>query len=554
MQIAIVSDIHANLAAWHAVLADISARSVDKIICLGDIVGYGPQPAEVLSSVYAHADFFVLGNHDAVVGGLMEPEGFNPMAGKLIDHTRMLLGKRAENFFARVPLSLRHNHFRFAHGSAAAPEKFTYVIGQREAMDLWNSSESAVTCVGHTHVPRLHVLAPDGRYRRFKAPEKTVTLKKDYRYIINCGSVGLPRDDDLRASYATLDTHAWTVHWHRVPYDMQAFRTAVHQTYSDPELSAFLLGKIDRKVRRPVRELTDFTPGRSKVSDAVTGEKDLRSVKKRMRLWRLAAVSAFLIILPLLAGSAFLWQSLPQTHTIEATADQYLHVQALGGGWVYDYMSEENPPPHPLPETWSAGLSDRRRQQVRLGDGMLNISSESIRPVTVSLQPAMLADTGRVRWEIEGTAGRGWEGHPPLLVVDFAGEDGFRREGAERIALRREDDRLFRTSTISVPAGATILRAHIHFESAGPVSIDTLRAVFMPTEQKLLLLEAPHDLNSISARELEAIPGIGRTLAARIVEHRDDAGGFERVEDLLDIPGIGESLLAEINIYVEVPH
>ncbi len=552
MRIAIVSDIHANLPAWNAVLADTAARSVDKIICLGDTVGYGPQPAEALSSVYANVDHFVLGNHDAVVGGLMEPAGFNPVAGKLIEHTRRLLGDRARRFFNGIPLSLRHKEFRFSHGSAAAPEKFTYVISRREAMEVWNRSDGNIICIGHTHIPRLHILTPSGRYQRLKAPGRTVALKADHRYIINCGSVGLPRDEDFRAGYVTIDTEAKTVGWHRIAYDIAAFRHAVQGTYKDPELVDFLLRKIDQKAPRPIRELIDFTPGRSRVSEKVTAQQDMERVKIRLMRWQVAAVSIFLMLLLLAAGAAAIWRNMPRRHIIKAAGSDPIRARALTEGWTYDLLSAESPPRRPLPESWSADFSDAGRQTLSYSPGRLQVVSESRHPLSVSLQPISVEHIGSITWEMEGSVRDNWDGQTPVLVLDYTDKDGSVREGAERIPLRREEQRLYRTRTITLPASARRIRPHISFNAAGSARIDTIRAGFTPTAEKALLLRGPIDLNRASAEELESIPGIGPALAGRIVAFREREGKFENVGQLTEIDGIGRQTVAGMEQFVEV--
>ena len=107
MRYAILSDIHGNLPAWNTVLSDLAVHKVDCILCLGDIVGYGPQPAECLKSVYSHATAMVLGNHDAVVGGRMSAESFNDRAGRIISWTQTRLGDKDCSLFGQMAFGLK---------------------------------------------------------------------------------------------------------------------------------------------------------------------------------------------------------------------------------------------------------------------------------------------------------------------------------------------------------------------------------------------------------------------------------------------------------------
>ncbi len=552
MRIAFVSDIHANLAAWNAVLADTSARSVDKIICLGDIVGYGPQPAEVLSSVYANVDYFVLGNHDAVVGGLMEPSGFNPLAGKLIEHTRSLLGVRAHRFFRQVPLLLRHAEFEASHGSVSAPGKFLYLTGERDARDAWRKSSSSLIFAGHTHALCLHALAPGDRYRRLKSPSGRVPLQTGHRYIVNCGSVGLSRSGDFRAGYVIYDTGAKTVSWRRLPYDLQSFCRAVRSTYADPKLAGFLLKRVERCSRSPVRELIDFTPGRSTVSAEVTVKRDINQIRGRLRRWRLAAIAALFLLLLIASGVVLGFRRLPRSQTIGAEVKDLIRPRLSLDGWIYDYMLSESHAGRPLPQSWSAALSDAGRQSVRYAGGRLEVSSKEKRPLTVFLQPISTEHIRRIKWEIDALVSGHWDGETPVLVLDYTADDGSVTEGAYRVALREVDGAMQRTRTLALPAGTAAVRPRMYFNAAGFFLIDSISAELMPTDEKSLLLRGPLDLNSASAADLESIPGVGPALSGRIVKYRRKEGGFKNVDELIRVSGIGEVTLERIKKYVVV--
>ena len=131
MRYAFVSDIHANLQAWQAVKADTFVQQVDEIICLGDVVGYGPRPAETLHAVRSSVERFVIGNHDAVVAGILDSNLFNDAAQQMIEWTKQCLDDRAARFFNKMPYTVDVDCGDFwaigVHGCMHPPESFYYV-------------------------------------------------------------------------------------------------------------------------------------------------------------------------------------------------------------------------------------------------------------------------------------------------------------------------------------------------------------------------------------------------------------------------------------------
>jgi len=222
MRYAIISDIHANRQAWQAVSTDIRCHGVDAVICLGDIVGYGPAPAEVLASVYERSDYFVLGNHDAVVARRLDPTCFNDQAREVIEWTCGQLGPQAARFFNEVPFLLDAEGFCCAHADYAAPDVFDYIMEPADAVASLEICPEPILFVGHTHEPCVMQWTPDGRVQH-RTPERLL-LAEDWKYVINVGSVGDPRDGDLRASYAVLDLEAGDVQFRKVPFDLDAYR------------------------------------------------------------------------------------------------------------------------------------------------------------------------------------------------------------------------------------------------------------------------------------------------------------------------------------------
>jgi len=249
MRFAIFSDIHANLQAWEAVLADIQTQGVDTLVCLGDVVGYGPMPGPVLESVYQHTDNFVLGNHDAVVGGRIGAATFNQHARYVIEWTAAQLGEEGAAFFAQVPLTLRGENLFFTHGDAARPGHFDYVVKAEDARSSFQACKDGVIFFGHTHDPCVFACA-NNKGIIDKLPGSDVVLSKGRRYMINPGSVGDPRcASDLRGSYCLYDDTTRRVSFRKVEFDTEAYRLDLQA--SGLEMMPYFLRVIDAGSRRP---------------------------------------------------------------------------------------------------------------------------------------------------------------------------------------------------------------------------------------------------------------------------------------------------------------
>lgn len=240
MKRAIVSDVHGNLEALEAVLADIESQGASEIYCLGDVIGYGPNPRECIDRVMQFK-LCILGNHDQ--GALFDPEGFSSGAERAIFWTRQQLeaedgdeqNLRRWDFLCELPRNHRENHWMFVHGSARNPLN-EYVFPE----DVYNVKkiERIFSVIeghcfqGHTHVPGVFT-----HDNRFFSPSEI-----DYRYrltkgktMINVGSVGQPRDADPRSCYVILEDDL--VRFRRVEYPLEK---TVQKIYDIPELDDFL--------------------------------------------------------------------------------------------------------------------------------------------------------------------------------------------------------------------------------------------------------------------------------------------------------------------------
>jgi predicted phosphodiesterase len=238
---AIISDIHSNLEALEAVLADIQQQEVTEIYCLGDIIGYGPNPRECIDLIM-QTKVCILGNHDQ--GALFDPEGFNSGAERAIFWTREQLeapvGDPADRvkrwtFLGELPRNRREDGLLFVHGSARNPlNEYVFpedIYNQRKMEKIFALVER--TCFqGHTHVPgvftqNLNFFRPDELSYQYRLT--------DMKALINVGSVGQPRDGNPRACYVILEDSLVT--YRRIEYPLDK---TIQKIYATPELDNFL--------------------------------------------------------------------------------------------------------------------------------------------------------------------------------------------------------------------------------------------------------------------------------------------------------------------------
>jgi predicted phosphodiesterase len=223
MRVAVLSDIHSNLAALEAVLAH--AGDVDAVWHLGDVVGYGPDPDAVVDRLIGCDAQGVLGNHDAAALGGPEIEWFNPDARAAAEWTRDRIADAARTWLEAQPVQRTLEGVALVHGSLRDPLR-EYITTRDVAAANLETLGSGIGLHGHTHVPVAFSL--DGREVRVTMPRDGSEFDVPERpTMLNPGSVGQPRDDDRRAGYAVLDLDARRVTWHRVAYDIERTQTAM---------------------------------------------------------------------------------------------------------------------------------------------------------------------------------------------------------------------------------------------------------------------------------------------------------------------------------------
>ena len=227
MKTLLLSDIHANLTALEAVLAD--AGHVEAVWCLGDLVGYGPDPNECVERVAALPNLrCVMGNHDAAALRQIEVDAFNPEARAALLWTQQRLSAANLTFLESLPEMIEVDQITLVHGSPRQPV-WEYLLDTRTATINFDYFETLYCFVGHTHLPVIYYLPDDQRMAHLIVPENTTQVSLAPRAIINPGSVGQPRDRDPRAAYALLDMEDYTWEWHRVAYDIPSVQERMHQ-------------------------------------------------------------------------------------------------------------------------------------------------------------------------------------------------------------------------------------------------------------------------------------------------------------------------------------
>jgi predicted phosphodiesterase len=231
-RIALISDIHGNLHALRAVLSDIEKHGVEEIICLGDVVGYGPEPGACLELVNERCVAAIRGNHEEAVLSPAQARMFNPQARAALVWTCDRLEKRHVDLIAEMPTWVRRgNGIICVHDAPVPVEDPGYVRTTAEAETVLQTMEATWCFIGHTHIPAVFALGTDKtRWRACRSipfPGEVIELSTESRYLVNPGSVGQPRDGDWRASWGLLELDPGRFSVQRVAYEVAAVQSAI---------------------------------------------------------------------------------------------------------------------------------------------------------------------------------------------------------------------------------------------------------------------------------------------------------------------------------------
>ncbi|HPN84089.1 MAG TPA: metallophosphoesterase family protein [Victivallales bacterium] len=352
MRYAIISDIHGNKQALTVVLTDIRSNRADKIICLGDIVGYGPSPIETLDSCYQNVDHFVLGNHDAAATGKLSTENFNDNAKFLIDWTSSHIEDGHKKFFSSMPLMLKGPGFRCSHGSLKNPGRFSYILDEGQAQEEFATFPEQIAFVGHSHVPGIFVVGASGN-PHWLGPTN-FNIEEEKRYIVNVGSVGQPRDNDIRASYCIYDEKSGDIIFRKIPFDIEAYkRDQLRQGL--PYESSYFVELYHSNKAKPLRDTIGFKE--LSAENALCGIAELKSleheVKKLRKTKTILMLSSFLFVLLSSLLSLFYFKVNSEKISISESAKRTEMELAKKTKTIY---LPQNTAPLSLPETTDVNI------------------------------------------------------------------------------------------------------------------------------------------------------------------------------------------------------
>lgn len=237
MRYGIVSDIHSNLDALQTVIEELDGLGMDQLVCLGDIVGYGPNPNECCDLLQERQCIAIAGNHDEAAVETAGAQRFNPLAVQAIAWTREQLTQKNRAYLSGLPRERDFPSFEIVHG---APEAhFDYILGVTDARSAFERVRKPLTFIGHTHVAEVYFQEEQQKrtFHQRLSRGGRIEVAPRFRYIINPGSVGQPRDRNPQASFACYDDVASVVEIRRVTYDVMRVRERMESAQLPPELA-----------------------------------------------------------------------------------------------------------------------------------------------------------------------------------------------------------------------------------------------------------------------------------------------------------------------------
>ena len=235
MKWAILSDIHANLEGLCAVIEDLHAAEAERIVCLGDIVGYGADANPCLGLLRGETEELVAGNHDCAAAGLTDLDSFQSPAREAVLWTQRELSPAAKDFLRTLPLTREAEGMTFVHASPEDPAGWAYLLSPKDAAGGFQAMAGQVGFVGHSHCPLTWVEREGRRVELLEG--EGVRLQRNTRYLFNVGSVGQPRDGDCRAAYGLYDDSSGEFLRRRVSYDIQAAADKITRAGLPPSLA-----------------------------------------------------------------------------------------------------------------------------------------------------------------------------------------------------------------------------------------------------------------------------------------------------------------------------
>ena len=219
MKYGILGDIHGNLGALRTALDALGEEGCDRLLAVGDVVGYGAAPSECIALLRERDVAVALGNHDAACVGLLDDQYFNPFARQAVAWTREALDTDERTWLANLPYTITLEHCQVAHGTLHEPEEFHYMLEMYDALPSLEVMERPVCFVVHSHIP-LTVFRYFGSRQHGYTTDEVIDLSEAEHALINVGSVGQPRDENPRTAFATYDSDTRVARILRATYDV----------------------------------------------------------------------------------------------------------------------------------------------------------------------------------------------------------------------------------------------------------------------------------------------------------------------------------------------
>ncbi len=321
MRYAIISDIHANAAALRAVLTDAQDCGAELIICLGDVLGYGPEPVETLEIVYKRVHICLAGNHDDAICGRHDASDFTPFAATAAAKQSLMLSDKAKAWLKSLPYVWGKGEFACAHGEFSNHKGFFYIEKPEEALPSWTARKEKLLFVGHTHEPGIFVIGQSGVPRKHAPVD--FQLEAGKRYIVNVGSVGYPRSGSCRSCYVIWDDRTRVVTFRTLPFDLEGYREKMNGRGLE---EAPWIGRRQKERERPAlrSDGVEFGSGEHASTEKASrpaGQGGKPSSKSRLAL--MAAVAAAVLVIAGIAGY-FISKSRPPMRDV-AMAPSPLH-------------------------------------------------------------------------------------------------------------------------------------------------------------------------------------------------------------------------------------
>jgi len=238
----IISDIHSNLTAFEVALVGLGRERVDRIVCLGDVVGYGAYPNECIEIVREKGILSILGNHEAGIIGILKEGWFSSYARICIEWTKRVLKNKNFMFLKNMQGYIRSGDLHFSHACFSSPEEFRYLLRENDSYyDFAHMEHSGcrINFIGHTHIPGI--FERDGQKITF-VRENPFRFKDGCWYIVNVGSVGQPRDGDPRVCYCIYNEDNSVVEFKRERYDIASAQLAIRRVM----LPEYLADRLSR--------------------------------------------------------------------------------------------------------------------------------------------------------------------------------------------------------------------------------------------------------------------------------------------------------------------